>query len=373
MEKRPKAVKVTKGAVAIQANTIPGAKLVEKGSNGAGNIGWQALPYNRQSSLVPKGVRVDEGFVCPLPQSKPDLPLFTDITRLKRLHEAHGGETGSKVRRISAMPLPQGKPADESASRKIHGERSSDDDDGLPTLERLLREGTSYRWCPETMTSGPKKGILQRPVGKKADTKKDSVGSVQKNELKAELAGIEQFPAGHEAHGNGNLVLGGSKPKDRVVGSRERTPYAPVFSMNKQLGAPAAEGDETPKVEHIAEREGTALYEDIRDCDVKQEHKVAAPPSARVHVGRTKQEEIKQEGCNQIQQSTPMPAVRLKYEPKAEYNKGQRPKSEDDEDLDYIVMFAGPSRIKKEVEIKGEGTEETLQESNLFGDFVIYV
>jgi len=353
---------------------MPGAKLVEKGSNGTGNIGWQALPCNRQSSLVPKGVRVDEGFVCSLPQSKPDLQLSTDITRLKRLHEVHGGETGSKVRRVSAMPLlPSGKPADESASRKIHGERSSDDDDGLPTLERLLREGTSYRWCPETMTSGLKKGILQRPVGKKADTKKDSVGSVQKNELKVELAKIEQIPAGHEAHGNGDLVLGGSKPKDRVVGPRERAPYAPLFSMNKQLGAPAAEGDETPKVGHIAKREGTALYEDIQACDVKQEHKVAAPPSARVQVGRTEQEEIKQEGCNPIQQSTPMPAVRLKYEPKTEHSKGQRPKSEDDEDLDYIVMFSGQSSIKKGIEIKDEGTEETLQESNLFEDFVIYV
>jgi len=353
---------------------MPGAKPVEKGPSGAGNIGWQALPYNRHSSLVSKGVRVEEGFVCSSPQSKPDLPLSTDITRLKRLHEAHGGETGSKVRRISAMPLvPPGKPADESSSRKIHGERSSDDDDGLPTLERLLREGTSYRWCPETMTSGQKKGILQRPIGKKADTEGGSLSGVQKNELKVEPAGIEQILATHEAHGNGDLVLDGLKPKDRGVGPREWAPYAPVFSMNKQPDAPAAEGGETPKVVHIAKREGTAFYEDIQACDVKQEHKVVGPPSARVHVGRTKKAEIKQEDHSPIQQSTPMPAVRLKYESKTEYDKGQRPKPEDDEDLDYIVMFAGQGSIKKEVEIKDEGTEETLQESSLFEDFVIYV
>ncbi|PUU75011.1 Sec63 Brl domain-domain-containing protein [Tuber borchii] len=374
LEKRPKAIRVTKSTGAIGANTMPGAKPAEKGSSGPGNIGWQALPYNRQSNLVPKGVRVDEGSGCSLAQLKPDLPLSTEITRLKRLHEAHGGEIGSKVRRISVMPLlPPGKPAGESVSRKIYGERSSDDDDGLPTLEKLLREGASYRWCPETMTSRPKKGILQRPIGKQTGTEGDGVRSAQKNELKVEPAGIEQIPAAHEAHRKSRLVPDGSKPKHQIVDSRERTPYIPVFSMNKPLDEPAVERDETPNVEHVAKREGTVLYEDVKACDIKQEHKVAVPPSIGMHVGRTKQEEIKQEGHDPIQQSTPTPAVRLKYESKTEYIRGQRPKSEDDEDLDYIVMFESQGSIKKEVDIKGEGTEETLQGSNLFEDFVIYV
>lgn len=372
LEKRPKAIRVAKGAGVIGANAMLGAKLAEKGSSGPGNIGWQALPYNRQSSLVSKGVRVDEGSGCSLPQPKPD--LSTETTRLKRLHEAHEGEIGSKVRRISAMPLlPPSKPAGESASRKIYGERSSDDDDGLPTLERLLRGGASYRWCPETMTSRPKKGILQRPIGKKTGTERDSVRSVQKNESRVEPAWIEQIPAAHEAHRKSSLVLDGSKLKDQIVDSKERTPYVPLFSMNKPLDEPAVERDETPNVGHVAKRKGTVLYEDVKACDVKQEHKVAVPPSTGVHVGRTKQEEIKQEGHDPIQQSTPTPAVRLKSESKAEYSRGQRPKSEDDEDLDYIVMFASQGSIKKEVEIKGEGTEETLQGSNLFEDFVIYV
>lgn len=374
LEKRPKAIRVTKGAGAIGASTMLGAKLAEKGSSGPGNIGWQALPYNRHSSLMPKGVRVDEGSGCSLPQPKPDLPLSTEITRLKRLHEAHGGEIGSKVRRISAMPLfPPGKPAGESASRKIYGERSSDDDDGLPTLERLLREGASYRWCPETMTSRPKKGILQRPIGKNTGTERDGVRSVQKNESRVEPARIEQIPAAHEAHRKGSLVLDGSKPKDQIFDSKGRTPYVPIFSMNKPLDEPAVERDETPNVGHVAKHEGTVLYEDVKACDVKQEHKVAVPPSTGVHVGRTKQEEIKQEGHDLIQQSTPTPTIRVKHESKTEYSKGQRLKSEDDEDLDYIVMFASQGSIKKEVEIKGEGTEETLQGSNLFEDFVIYV
>ncbi|KAG0637603.1 ATP-dependent DNA helicase MER3 [Tuber brumale] len=367
LEKRPKAIKVTKGTVAIKASTIPGANLAEKGSREPENSGWQGLPYHRQTNSVSRGVRSDEGFTSSLPPPKPDLPLSTEITRLKRLHEAHGGETGSKVRRISAMPFPRGKHTSQSASRKIQGERLSDDDDGLPTLERLLREGTGYKWCPEATTSEPRKGILRHPIGKKPGTRKDGVNGVRRIESRAEPGGIEQIPAVRVAHGNGNLVLDKRKPKDEIVDSKERILYAPISSMNKSLDEQVG-GDNIPKVEYRAKREDTVLYEDIKACDVKQEHKVAVAPSTRLQV-----DGIKQEDYESIDLSVPVLAERLKYKSKTEYSKGQRPKTEDDEDLDYIVMYCSQGSIKKECEVKGEETGETLQERDLFEDFVIYV
>ncbi|CAZ81545.1 unnamed protein product [Tuber melanosporum] len=367
LEKRPKAIKVTKDTVAIKAGTIPGAKPAERGSRGPENNGLQGLPYHRQANSVSKGVRSDEDFASSLPPPKPNLPLSTEITRLKRLHEAHGGETRSKVRRISAMPFPQGKHTGQSVSRKIHGERLSDDDDGLPTLERLLREGTGYKWCPEATASEPRKAILRHPIGKKPDAKKDGVNGVQRIESRAEPVGMEQIPAVHASHGKGRLVLN-TKPGDEIIDSKERILYPPISSLNKSLDEPVGEGDNIQKVEHRTKREDTVLYEDMKACDVKQEHEVAVVPPTGLQVGG-----IKQEDYEPIDLSVPVPAEGLKYESETEYSRGQRPKTEHNEDLDYIVMYGSQGSIKKDCEVKWEETEETLQEKDLFEDFVIYV
>ncbi|CUS11806.1 unnamed protein product [Tuber aestivum] len=370
LEKRPKAVKATGGTVAMKPNTVLGAKPAESGSSSQETIGRQALPYRPQSNAMLKGVRTDEGFDGSLPPLKPDPPLSTEMTRLKRLHEAHGGEAGSKVRRLSAIPLrPKGKSTPESASGTIHGERLSDDDDGLPTLERLLREGTGYKWCPETMTSKPKRGILKHPIGREAETNENGVDGVRGVGSRVGSVGIKQTNTVHGAFDSGSQVLGDTKPKDEIADSGERIFDVPILGVGKSLDEPAGEGDKIPKVEHVAKgEEGTALYEDLNAWDVKQEPKVAVAPPTGLRVGR-----IKQEDRRAIEQDTPVPSKRLKCGAEPEYGSRQRLKPEDGEDLDYVVMYASQGSIKKEWEIKEEGAGETLQERTSSEDFVIYV
>ncbi|PWW77261.1 P-loop containing nucleoside triphosphate hydrolase protein [Tuber magnatum] len=373
LEKRPKAVKSAKGTVATNSNTTLGTKPAENGSIGPENIGRKALPYHRQSNAVQKGVRIDEGFDGSLHPPKSDPPLSTEMTRLKRLHEAHGGVAGSKVRRISVIPLlPKGKPIGESASRKVHGERLSDDDDGLPTLERLLREGIGYKWCPETMTSEPKRGTPRDSIGRKIDTEGDGASGVWRVEPKLESAGIEKIDGVHGTYGNGSLVLHDTKPKDEILGSNEQIFCVPILDMNMPLDEQADEGGRILKEEQVAKGEDkgedTGLYKDINAWDVKQEHEVAVAPPAALQVDRLMKEEHKV-----IEEDISVPAKRLKRETETEYCKRQRIKSKDGEDLDYVVMYASQDSIKKEWEIEGEGTKATLQERNSSEDFVIYV